>query len=138
MAGSCGKLVLVRPDRLQEVARHTTIARRWIDRAVGLLKYRLMPQGVALVFPACNSVHTIGMRFAIDLVFVDRRWAVVRADSSIPPGRVIWPVRGAWAVVELAAGTVQRMGLAVGDRLKVLAPTEDEAPLTNGRPIGYT
>ncbi len=69
------------------------------------------------------------MRFPIDAVFVDgpdtngdRRVVSIRAD--LPPWRgVVMPVRGAAGVLELPAGTVERTGLRVGDRIRFQAPT---------------
>ena len=107
----------------QLVASRAAVAGRWMDRAIGLLKYRRMPEGLALIFPQCNSVHTVGMRFPIDLIFVDRLWGVVRAEGEVAPGRLIFPVKGAWAVVEAAAGTIQRLGVAVGDVLRFMPQT---------------
>ncbi len=114
---SIGALVLLRAEARAVVASRTAVARSAIDRAVGLLKYRTMPEGLALIFPGCNSVHTVGMRFPIDLIFVDRAWSVVCAEPEVKPGRLIFPVRGAWGVVEAAAGTIRKIGLAAGDRL---------------------
>ena len=127
---SCGVLMLLRADAREVVASHAAVARSAIDRAVGLLKYRAMPQEMALIFPECSSVHTVGMRFAIDLIFINRAWRVVRAEPKVGPGRLIFPVRDAWAVVEVAAGTIRRLGLAVGDVLGLLPQS------VVGKPVG--
>lgn len=50
-----------------------------------------------------RSVHTVGMRFALDLVWIGRDGSVVRVDSGVRPGRVRTCL-GARGVVELAAG----------------------------------
>ena len=56
----------------------------------------------ALAIPRCRSVHTFGMRYALDLVWLDARGAVVRVDRAVPPRRVRW-CRAARSVVELPA-----------------------------------
>jgi uncharacterized membrane protein (UPF0127 family) len=56
------------------------------------------------------------MRFPIDAVFLDRRFAVVRICPGLRPWRIVPWVRRARSVVELPAGTTK--GLSVGDRLE--------------------
>jgi uncharacterized membrane protein (UPF0127 family) len=68
----------------------------------------------ALVIRSCRWVHTFGMRFPIDVAFVDSGGVVVKI-VRMPPGRLGSPVkRGNW-VVEAATGAFERWGLAVGD-----------------------
>jgi uncharacterized membrane protein (UPF0127 family) len=90
---------------------------------VGLLARRELPADEALVFPNCASIHTVGMRFPIDVIVVDREWRVVALRERLVPGRVVLPVWRAWGVVEAACGTLKRVGLRVGDRLVVVDGT---------------
>ena len=64
-----------------------------------------------LLIPRCRSVHTFGMRFAIDLVFVDRDGRVLAVRESLPPRRFVRTRTGS-AVLELPAGEARRLGLA--------------------------
>ena len=57
-------------------------------RLVGLIGRRSLPPGVVLEIPRCRSVHTFGMRFALDLVWLDGERRVVRIDRAVPPWRV--------------------------------------------------
>jgi uncharacterized protein len=69
-------------------------------RLLGLAGLREIPAGVGLLLPRTRSVHTLGMRFALDLVWLDADGCVVRVDRAVRP----WRVRGcrsARAVVEL-------------------------------------
>jgi uncharacterized membrane protein (UPF0127 family) len=71
-----------------------------------------------LVLDPCRQVHTIGMRFPIDVAFCATDGRVL-AISRLRPGRVsrmVW--RSRW-VVEAEAGTFGRWGLTPGDRLEV-------------------
>jgi len=75
---------------------------RGFRRVVGLIGRRDWPPGVALAIPRCRSVHTFGMRFALDLVWLDSEGSVVRVDRAVPP----WRVRSCWgarSVLELRA-----------------------------------
>lgn len=53
-----------------------------------------------LLFPRCSSVHTFGMRFALDLYFLDAERRVIAVRRRVPPRRVVWK-RGACAVLEV-------------------------------------
>jgi uncharacterized membrane protein (UPF0127 family) len=57
------------------------------------------------------------MRFAIDVVFLDRNGRVVKVVSELKPYRAALGGRGAHSALELPAGAVARCGIAVGDRL---------------------
>lgn len=57
------------------------------------------PPGHALLIPNCRSVHTFGMRFPIDVVFLDERGRTLRVERSVPPRRVLFEP-GAFAVLE--------------------------------------
>jgi uncharacterized membrane protein (UPF0127 family) len=64
------------------------VVARGLRRVVGLIGRRGWPAGVALEIPRCRSVHTFGMRFAVDLVWLDRDRRVVRVDRAVRPRRV--------------------------------------------------
>jgi uncharacterized membrane protein (UPF0127 family) len=68
-------------------------------RLRGLLGHRAPPP-FALRLDRCRCVHTVGMRFALDLHWLDAAGAVVRVDRAVPPGRVR-ACRRARAVIEV-------------------------------------
>jgi uncharacterized protein len=73
-------------------------------RLAGLAGMRALPRGTGLLIPRCRSVHTFGMRFALDLIWLDDGGQIVDVTASLRPGRV--SSRGhARAVVEVPAGT---------------------------------
>jgi uncharacterized membrane protein (UPF0127 family) len=71
-------------------------------RLLGLAGLELEAAGPGLLIPRCASVHTFGMRFALDLVFLDERWRALAVRRSVPPRRVFLH-RAATAVLELPA-----------------------------------
>jgi len=79
-------------------------ARDPLARLLGLAGLRSLPPHVGLLLPRTRSVHTFGMRFALDLIWLDGEGRVIRMDRGVPPGRVRG-CRAARAVVELAAQT---------------------------------
>lgn len=90
-----------------------------LSQMIGLLgKSRLAPSEGLWLCP-CNGVHTIGMRFPIDLAVLDRDMKVVRTVQSLRPGRVELPCTGGHSVIELASGTLARAKIGRGARLSL-------------------
>ena len=69
-------------------------------RLLGLSGLDREQAGAGLLIPRCSSVHTFGMRFALDLAFLDRDGNLLATMRSVPPRRLAWQ-RGAVAVLEL-------------------------------------
>ena len=88
-------------------------------RLLGLAWLDEPPPGCALLLPRCRSVHTFGMRFDLDVVFLDRAGAVLRVERGLPRRRQA-SARGARSVLETRAGEADRFleagaaGVAVG------------------------
>ena len=61
-------------------------------------------QGVALHLPRCRSVHTFGMRFALDIAFLDQRGRTIRIERNVQPNRVLL-CRAARSVLETPTQT---------------------------------
>ncbi|MBW8740873.1 MAG: DUF192 domain-containing protein [Streptomyces turgidiscabies] len=76
-------------------------------------------EGALLLTPA-SSVHTFGMRFAIDVAYLDAN-ARVRAVRTMHPGRVGLPRPWARSVLEAEAGALERWGVRRGVRLLIRA-----------------
>jgi uncharacterized membrane protein (UPF0127 family) len=88
------------------------------SRRTGLLGRDGLAPGEALVIAPCASVHTAFMRFPLDLVFIDRGGRVVRTSLDVKPWRIRLALR-AFAVVELATGTVLRSDTRCNDVLQL-------------------
>lgn len=83
--------------------------RAFFARARGLLGRRSLQQDEGLWIDRCSSIHMIGMRFAIDVVFL-RRGEVVRLCRGVRPLRLRWCMR-ADTTIELAEGAIDQLGL---------------------------
>jgi uncharacterized membrane protein (UPF0127 family) len=83
-------------------------------RTLGLAWLGDMPHTLALHIAPCRSVHTFGMRFALDLVWLDRDGAVVRVDLGVPPRR-FKACRAARSVLEARAGAGEAFASAQRD-----------------------
>jgi len=71
-------------------------------RLLGLAWRERAQAGPGLLIPRCASVHTFGMRFALDVYFLDRGGDVIAVRRAVPPRRVLC-CRGAAAVLEVPA-----------------------------------
>ena len=87
--------------------------RRSRRRGLAHLDADALEAGCALGFARCRSVHTIGMRFALDLVWVDADGGVVRLDRAVGPRRMRTCL-AARGVVEAPAGEGERFAAALG------------------------
>lgn len=80
------------------------------ERMRGLLGREPLAPDEAMLLRPCRLVHTFGMAYAIDIVFIDRRGLVRRIDEAVPRSRVKGCMT-AWQTLELAAGSARRLGL---------------------------
>ena len=99
-----------------EVLASLEVARDRRSRRKGLLG-RDGIEGALLIDPA-RSIHTIGMRFPLDVAWCDRE-LVVRKVAVVHRHRITRPVKGAGIVIEAEAGSFARWDLRPGDRLEV-------------------
>lgn len=102
-------------------------ARGFWQRLRGLLGSDGLPPATGLLLPGCRAVHTFGMRFPIDVVFIDRDGTIVRLREALVPNRVAW-CPTAWATGELAAGSIRAFGLRPGMQLCVPHALRSSAP----------
>lgn len=91
------------------------------DRLLGLLFRAPLGPGQGLLIAPCGSVHTFGMRYAIDVVFLDRRGRILKIVHRLVPWRAA-ACAGADQVIELAAGEAARLGLVRNQRMRLTQP----------------
>jgi uncharacterized protein len=104
------------------------VARSPWSRLVGLA-FRPAPPDTALLLPRCRSVHTFGMRFALDLVWLDAGGRVLAVDERVAPCRVRVR-RDAAAVVEVAAGNSGRiLAMAEPQRNRLTVALDPRVPI---------
>jgi len=101
-------------DCLVPEARCTTNA--W-ERMRGLLGRPPLAAGQGLLIDPCPSVHTIGMRYPLDLAFLDPQWRVLGMVHKLPPLRFAGRA-DARATLELPPGALAAAGIAAGDVLE--------------------
>ena len=75
---------------------------RWTERAKGLLGTGGDAEAVALV--PCASVHTFGMRYALDIAFLSKDGRVLRSERKVPPGKVMGALGAHYALERPSSG----------------------------------
>ncbi len=92
------------------------VPQTFAERARGLLGRGVLAPQQSMMLMDCRAIHMFGMRFAIDAVYVDVDWNVVKVVPGLSPWRISACHR-AKHVVELAAGAAGSLGLTQGRRL---------------------
>lgn len=90
-----------------------------LRRLVGLLGKRSLAPGRGLFIVPSQAIHTVGMVFPIDVIFVDKKYNVVGVREAVRPFRITRIFWKALGVLELPVGTISGSRTQVGDQLKV-------------------
>ena len=101
------------------LAFRVKVADSIVSRLVGLLGRRsLKPESGVWIVP-CNSIHTIGMLFTIDLVLLDKNFRVVGVRELVRPFSITAPNFRAESVLELPQHTIYRSRTEIGDEILI-------------------
>ncbi len=109
---------------IRNLTRQTTVADRAIlantsaTRRTGLLKHESLQDGEGLLIVPCEGVHTFGMKFPIDVLYLNKKRIVLKIKPEMPRRRMSFCL-SAHSVLELPAGMAARTGTVVGDQLEV-------------------
>ena len=96
---------------------HVFQAHRFWHRLRGLLGRQPLPVDAALWLKPCTSVHTLGMKYPLDLVFLDREGRILKQVHQLKSGRIALGGRSAHSVVEFAGGSLKHLPLKIGEPL---------------------
>ncbi len=123
-------LKIVNVTRRAQIADRVQLAGVGRDRRKGLLGRTCQPSGEGLWIVPCEAVHTFGMQFPIDLVYLDRQKRIVKIRSNVGPWRISACMR-AHSVIELPAGTVRDTNTITGDTLAFDHDLQHAAEVSN-------
>jgi uncharacterized protein len=118
--------------RLSYLAKELEVADTHWTRFRGLMarETQTFPQGRGLWIVPCHGVHTMAMRFAIDVLYLDQENVVVHLEQNLLPWRFA-PVRAkARSVLELPTSTVQATGTELGDRVEIRMSQAEKVEIT--------
>jgi uncharacterized membrane protein (UPF0127 family) len=111
------RLRIHNPSRETMLADRALIADTSTTRKTGLLKHERLEPGEGLWIKPCEGVHTVGMKFPIDVLFLDKKRKVVKIRAAMPRWRMaacLW----AHSVLELPSGTAAATKTSRGDQLE--------------------
>ena len=86
-------------------------------RAFGLIFRKEPKPGEGLLFYKCNSIQTFWMRFAVDVIFLDKNNKILASITGLKPFRVTPFIKGADKALELAKSSIKNSELKLGDVL---------------------
>lgn len=93
------------------------IADSFLLRLRGLMGQNRLPKATGLLLSPCNSVHMCFMRFAIDVVYLDKEYKIIKIVKNLRPWSGLSMCRTAWAALEMTSGEADRCDFEVGRRL---------------------
>jgi len=120
-------LALMREGAAVPLASRVELAVSRQARRRGLLGRQRLDANSALVLVPCTAVHTVCMKFPIDVIFVNAEGRVVHSVERMQPWRVAIAA-AAHGVIELAAGSVRRHDIRVGDLIRLVGKPNDVGP----------
>lgn len=102
---------------IREISMRVELANTFWSRLVGLLNRSSLDDDQGILLIPCTSIHTFGMRFAIDVVFLDRDGRVLGFADGVKSNRIRVAPRGTVMVMEVADGNRSRTGIHLDDCL---------------------
>lgn len=106
------------------VAEHAQLAGTSSERTRGLLGRTTLPPGEGLWIVPCESVHTFGMQFAIDLIYLDRKNRIRKICRGVKPWRISVCLV-AHSILELPTGAAMKSEARVGDQIELIQLPHD-------------
>jgi len=110
---------LINQTKNTVLAEDVALADTPLKRIQGLLGKRDFPAGQALIIKPCNAIHTLFMRFPIDVLFVGRNYQVRQTLASLKPFRLSKIYFQAKLAIELPSGTIKGSLTSIGDLLSL-------------------
>lgn len=108
-----------------ELVANARVASSWWWRLRGLLGVRRFEHPAGLLIPHCSSIHSLGMSIAIDVLYLDDDFEVVKAVGAFKPWRISFGGRRAKQTLELPAGSIERAKIERGQRLEARPSSSD-------------
>ena len=95
------------------------VAQHFWQRLFGLIGKKSISREEGFFIPRCRRVHTWGMRFPIDVVFINGSNYVIAVVENLGPWKISAPIKNVWGCLELKAGGAREHGIVVGSCLVI-------------------
>ncbi len=102
----------------REIAGRVYVADTFLKRLVGLRRFKELKDDEGMLLCPCFQIHTFGMNFDIDVVFLSRDSTILDIHHRMQPGGISKKVKGAHKVLELKGGITEIYSLEPGDTLR--------------------
>lgn len=112
--------VLLNETTEDAIATDVRYASTWWERIAGLIPRAKVEAKEGLWFERCSAIHTMFMRTAIDVLFLDSERRVIEMHPEVKPNRALLTCFGAANVVELGAGAIASSRIRLGDRIRLV------------------
>ena len=109
-----GRICSTNGECLVEDVSKTT---NFFERFIGLLGTASLAENKGLLISPCSSVHCIGMRYPIDLIFLNKEWQVVKTVKTLKPWRFSASSEASM-VLEIAANKLDKINISKNDKLE--------------------
>lgn len=110
-----GRFILRKSGRC--IWREVKVMEYFPQRLVGMLYLRVASPQRAFWFPRCNAIHTWGMRFAIDVIGLDKQLRIATVVRNVQPAQVV-RLTGVDSIIECEAGCPLPLETWIGDHLE--------------------
>lgn len=110
----------INSTRHSEMAGRLEVADTLFARMKGLLGKKALADGEGLLIRPCKGIHTFGMKFPIDAVFLDGDNRVTAVTRNILPNRMTRVFFNAVSVLELPPGTIEATATKIGDEVTLV------------------
>ncbi|HUB20386.1 MAG TPA: DUF192 domain-containing protein [Acidobacteriaceae bacterium] len=110
-------LTITIPEKAVTIGARIGLADTFLTRLFGLLGKSSLDDGAGLLIRPSSGIHTMWMRFAIDVVALDKNLRVLRTWQRLRPWRLTPVSMKTHCVLELAPGQVDHLGIQPGDQL---------------------
>jgi uncharacterized membrane protein (UPF0127 family) len=113
------QLIITNINNKEILADQCYHANTFLTRLKGLLGKKQMAPGEGLLISPCSSVHTLGMKIDIDVIFLSADHEILHIIERMRPGKLSPIIKKSHSVLELPAGQIRRTNTHVGHYLNV-------------------
>ncbi len=117
----------------KEMYHKVKIANTFFGRLKGLVGYKRFQDFDAMLISPCQQVHTFGMRYPIDVIFLSEKGQVLSIEDNIPPGKISAYRKNAVYALEIEAKEAEEKQIKVGDILTFETCTTERERTYEGR-----
>ncbi|MFX0136080.1 MAG: DUF192 domain-containing protein [Candidatus Hodarchaeota archaeon] len=96
------------------------LAKNLFSRLIGLLGKSKLNSQCAIHIVPCNGIHTLGMKFPIDVLFLNSKGMAIKLFSNLSPNKITNVIRSSHSVIELSANSLSETDIQIGDYIQVI------------------